>query len=145
MVCGIVRFGRRGLKTIQTWTFWSQNLYLGAADLGPRGGAGVWRGSSFLIVFFNFLISSRDINNLDNTRLKNQNHPDCWCREEITKLKTTINKLLALKSPAPPLEGRVATNFDTKICCNPQRFFWLLGPSDQNELYHTHYYPKYEI
>ena len=30
MGCGIARFGRRGLKTTETWKFWSQNL-------SPRG------------------------------------------------------------------------------------------------------------
>ena len=30
-----------------------------------------------------------DIHNLDNSRLKNQNYPDCWCRKGIRKLKNT--------------------------------------------------------
>ena len=38
MGCGIARFGRRGLKTTETWKFWSQGL--------RRGAPGVWRHSA---------------------------------------------------------------------------------------------------
>ena len=43
MGCGIARFSRRGLKTTETWKFWSQNLSPGVLR---RGAPGVSRHSS---------------------------------------------------------------------------------------------------
>ena len=37
MGCGIARFGRRGLKTTETWKFWSQNLSPGVLRRGAPG------------------------------------------------------------------------------------------------------------
>ena len=37
MGCGIARFGRRGLKTTETWKFWSQNLSPGVLRHGAPG------------------------------------------------------------------------------------------------------------
>ena len=37
MGCGIIRFGRRGLKTTETWKFWSQNLSPGVLRRGAPG------------------------------------------------------------------------------------------------------------
>ena len=77
MGCGIARFGRRGLKTTETWKFWSQNLSPGVLR---RGAPGVSRHST----------------------------------------RCAASKPLG-------------TKFETKIF----KFRWFLGPSDQNELYHT--------
>ena len=37
MGCGIARFGRKGLKTTETWKFWSQNLSPGVLRRGAPG------------------------------------------------------------------------------------------------------------
>ena len=37
MGCGMARFGRRGLKTTETWKFWSQNLSPGVLRRGAPG------------------------------------------------------------------------------------------------------------
>ena len=37
MGCGIARFGQRGLKTTETWKFWSQNLSPGVLRRGAPG------------------------------------------------------------------------------------------------------------
>ena len=42
VVCGIANYGRRGLKTTNTWKFWSQNL---SQVVSRRGGPGVSRHS----------------------------------------------------------------------------------------------------
>ena len=59
MGCGIARFGRRGLKTTETWKFWSQNLSPGVLR---RGAPGVsrhstmgFRGAATLIKHFSDL------------------------------------------------------------------------------------------
>ena len=49
MGCGIARFGRRSLKTTETWKFWSQNLSPGVSrhsNMGFRGAAEGFRGTA---------------------------------------------------------------------------------------------------
>ena len=51
MGCGIARFGRRGLKTTETWKFWSQNLSPGVLRRGAMG----FRGAAPMIKHFSDL------------------------------------------------------------------------------------------
>ena len=72
----------------------------------------------------------------------------CCCPSKPNGAAPRNPIVLCLETPAPPLETPwccaskpqvrraskpLGTNFETKIF----KFWWFLGPSDQNELYHT--------
>ena len=103
MGCGIARFGRKGLKTTETWKFWSQNLSPGVLRRGAPGvsrrGAMGFRGAAPMIKHFSDL---------------------SFCA--VPRGPIWLPSKPQVRRASKPLR----TNFETKIF----KFRWFLGPSD---------------
>merc|ERR1711952_558896 len=144
MGCGIAVFGRKGLKTTETRKFWSQILSPGVLRRGAPGvlrhGAMGFRGAAQKTsVIYHLALSLEVPSDYQGPRGTAPNDKS---------LKSFISGAAPRNHMAPPLETPwrraskpqvrraskpLGTKFETKIF----KFRWFLGPSDQNELYHT--------
>ena len=141
MGCGIARFGRKGLKTTETWKFWSQILSPGVlrrgapgvsrhSTMGFRGAAQGFRGTAR----WGFEAQHHGVSRGSNTdktlqwfiisRCPSRSLVIRWCWQMAPPLETPWR--CASKPQVRRASKPLGTNFETKIF----KFRWFLGPSD---------------